>query len=199
VHPRKHSLEIVSIDEGIQIDRTDEQFLNVDSPRIETVQPLSKVNFERFVHFPTQESEIVSVDERIQIDRSDEQFENANLPRIKTLQQHSNVKLERISHQRKHPHSIFSIVLQIPTFPDVPTYRTIEIPSQQQMKSSISRKNSSFGSIQILIGPDVPSAEPFTWSTIAGIQIDVKNANGNSPRIETLELFLNVKLERLSS
>jgi hypothetical protein len=74
VKSRKHSLEIVSIDEGIQIDSSDEQLENADSPRVDTLQPISIVKMERFVQSWKQWLEMVSIDEGIQIDSSDEQL-----------------------------------------------------------------------------------------------------------------------------
>jgi hypothetical protein len=91
----KQSEEMVLIDEGIQIDWSDEQFSNADSPSFETLEPRSNVKRERFVQFRKQFSEMVSIDEGIQIDSSDEQLQNADSPRFETLQQLSNVKIER--------------------------------------------------------------------------------------------------------
>jgi hypothetical protein len=56
------------IDEGKQIDRSEEQPPNADSPRIETAEPGSKITFERPVQPPQQSAGIVSIDEGIQID-----------------------------------------------------------------------------------------------------------------------------------
>jgi hypothetical protein len=90
-----------SIDEGIQIDRSDEQDSNADLPRIEILEPDSNVKSERSSQLSKHESEMISMDEGIQIDRSDEQSSNADLPRIEILQPDSNVKSERFSHQWK--------------------------------------------------------------------------------------------------
>jgi hypothetical protein len=59
---------MVSIDEGIQIECSDEQFPNANSPRPETLQQLSNVKIERFLQPLKQFLEMVSTDEGIQID-----------------------------------------------------------------------------------------------------------------------------------
>jgi hypothetical protein len=68
---------MVSIDEGIQIDRSDEQVQNADVPRVETLQSLSNVKMERLPQLRKQSLEMISIDEGIQIDSSDEQLQNA--------------------------------------------------------------------------------------------------------------------------
>jgi anti-sigma regulatory factor (Ser/Thr protein kinase) len=73
VHLLKHSLEIVSTDEGILIDSSDEQFENADSPRIDTREPGSNVKLESFVQSEKHDFEMISIDEGIQIDRSETQ------------------------------------------------------------------------------------------------------------------------------
>jgi hypothetical protein len=64
----KQLSEIVSIDEGIQIDRSDEQNENAYSPRFETLQQLSNVKIERFMQLKKQFLEMISIDAGIQID-----------------------------------------------------------------------------------------------------------------------------------
>jgi hypothetical protein len=59
---------MISIDEGIQIDLSDVQSSNADSPRLEIWQPDSNVSSERPWQFKKQNPEIVSTDEGIQID-----------------------------------------------------------------------------------------------------------------------------------
>jgi hypothetical protein len=59
---------MVSIDEGIQIDGSDEQLENANAPRVVTRQQLSNVKIERFVQSKKQPDEMVSIDEGIQID-----------------------------------------------------------------------------------------------------------------------------------
>jgi hypothetical protein len=61
----KHSLETTSIDEGIQMARSDAQFRR--APRRETRQPDSNAKCERVRQFPKQGLEIVSIDAGIQI------------------------------------------------------------------------------------------------------------------------------------
>jgi hypothetical protein len=92
---------MVSIDEGIQIDWSDEQLSNAQQPSFETLQPFSNVKIERFVQLQKHFLEMVSIDEGIEIDWSDEQFSNADSPSFETLQQLSNVKMERFLQSRK--------------------------------------------------------------------------------------------------
>jgi anti-sigma regulatory factor (Ser/Thr protein kinase) len=69
----KQYSEIAATDEGIQIDRSEEQQANADLPRVESFEPGSNVTVERLRHERKQAIEIVSTDEGIQIDRTDEQ------------------------------------------------------------------------------------------------------------------------------
>jgi hypothetical protein len=78
----KQDLEIVSIDEGMQIDVSDEQFSKADSPRFERREPIAKVKCDRFRQSLKQNREIVSIDEGTQIDSSEEQNENADSPSV---------------------------------------------------------------------------------------------------------------------
>jgi hypothetical protein len=64
---------MVSMDEGMQIDSSDEQLENTDSPRRETRLPLSNVILRRLAHEQKHEREMVSMDEGKQIDASAEQ------------------------------------------------------------------------------------------------------------------------------
>jgi hypothetical protein len=47
VQNQKQHLEIISTDEGIQIDRSDKQFANADAPKVEIWQFESNVTVER--------------------------------------------------------------------------------------------------------------------------------------------------------
>jgi hypothetical protein len=58
-------LDIVSIDGGMQITSSDEQYANAHSPRIETLQPDSKTKLELVLQPQKQAREIVSIDEGI--------------------------------------------------------------------------------------------------------------------------------------
>jgi hypothetical protein len=69
----KQHLEIVTIDEGMEIDRSAQQSLNAASSRIETLAPDSNPKFDRFLQDVKQHLEMVSTDEGIVIDRSDQQ------------------------------------------------------------------------------------------------------------------------------
>jgi hypothetical protein len=59
---------MVSIDEGMQIDRSDEQFENAESPRCESRQLGSNVKTESLLQPRKQDLEIVSIDEGMQSD-----------------------------------------------------------------------------------------------------------------------------------
>jgi hypothetical protein len=76
-------------------DRRDEQFTHAYSPRVESVEPDSKLKSEKSGEMPKQCFEIVSPDDGIQIDWSDEQFSNAPSPKFETLEPDSNVKVKR--------------------------------------------------------------------------------------------------------
>jgi hypothetical protein len=62
------------MDEGMQIDRSDEQPANADSPSVESLEPDPNVNTERRTQGEKHDRDIVSIDEGRQIDRSDEHF-----------------------------------------------------------------------------------------------------------------------------
>jgi hypothetical protein len=64
----KQDLEIVSIDEGRQIDQSEEQWSKADSPRFESREPGSKVKCSRFRQDRKHSWAIVSTEEGMQID-----------------------------------------------------------------------------------------------------------------------------------
>jgi hypothetical protein len=68
VQEEKQELEIVSIDAGREINRSDEHFANADSSRIRTLLPASNRRFERLRQPQKQELEIVSIEEGMQIE-----------------------------------------------------------------------------------------------------------------------------------
>jgi hypothetical protein len=68
----KQDVQIVLIDEGIHILRSDEQDSKADFPRSRSREPLSNVKLERPQQRRKQNSQIVSIDEVMQIDLSDE-------------------------------------------------------------------------------------------------------------------------------
>jgi hypothetical protein len=68
VHPKKQWLGMFLIDEGIEIDRSEKQRENADSPRVEMRQPGANAKFARLLQSLKQEMEIVSTDEGMQID-----------------------------------------------------------------------------------------------------------------------------------
>jgi hypothetical protein len=65
---RKQWSKIVATDEGIQIDRSEAQNENADSPRTESREPGSNANVERFSQERKQLSGIASTDDKIGID-----------------------------------------------------------------------------------------------------------------------------------
>jgi hypothetical protein len=83
------------MDEGIQIDRSDEHFPNAASPRIAILEPGSKVRFDRFSQYLKQSAEILTMDEGMHKDRSDEQSTNADSPRIEHLEPGSKLNFDR--------------------------------------------------------------------------------------------------------
>jgi hypothetical protein len=56
------------IEEGIQIDSSHEQFPNAYSPRVESLDPASKVKSQRLMQEAKHSVEIVSIDDGRQID-----------------------------------------------------------------------------------------------------------------------------------
>jgi hypothetical protein len=62
------------MDEGRQIDESDEQLENADSPRVKSLHPDPNVTLESFSQQLKQPLQIVSTHEGIQIDCSDEQL-----------------------------------------------------------------------------------------------------------------------------
>jgi hypothetical protein len=68
LHDLKQDGQIVSIDDGIQIDSSDTQDPNASSPRVRTLEPHSNVKTDNLVHEQKQPAQIVSMDEGIQID-----------------------------------------------------------------------------------------------------------------------------------
>jgi hypothetical protein len=78
---KKHDLEIVSIDEGMQIDRSDEHLSNADSPRLAIWQPNSNATFERRSQLQKHRLGSASIDEGIQKYCGDNAFEEKKPPR----------------------------------------------------------------------------------------------------------------------
>jgi hypothetical protein len=63
----KHDMEMVSIDAGRQIDRSDSHPSKTNSPSFDILQPLSTVRLESLSQDWKQRSEIVSMDDGMQI------------------------------------------------------------------------------------------------------------------------------------
>jgi hypothetical protein len=68
LHLLKQKSGILSIDEGMQIDLSDEQCPNAESPRAENLEPDSNVKLERSLHLLKQKFGILYIDEGMQID-----------------------------------------------------------------------------------------------------------------------------------
>jgi hypothetical protein len=86
---------MVVTEEGIEIEKSDEQCENASSPIEESREPDSKVTVERDWHRQKDFWEMVLTEEGIQIDESDEQLENASSPIDESLERDSNVTVER--------------------------------------------------------------------------------------------------------
>jgi hypothetical protein len=82
---------MISTDEGIQIDSSDEQTQKAETPRIEIFEPPSIVNFRRLSHFSKHPSEMISTDDGIQIDSSDKHRRKAYFPRTESREPDSNL------------------------------------------------------------------------------------------------------------
>jgi hypothetical protein len=66
--PLKHDSEIVSIDEGRQMDRSDEQNENADCPRIESLEGVSNVKWKRVWQPLKHDFETISIDAGMQME-----------------------------------------------------------------------------------------------------------------------------------
>jgi hypothetical protein len=89
---------MISIDEGIQIDESDEQAANANFSIRESLESGSNVTVERVRHPKKQYLQITSTDEGIQIDESDEQYRNADFSIRASLESDSNVTIEAVRH-----------------------------------------------------------------------------------------------------
>jgi hypothetical protein len=98
---------MIPIEEGMQIDTSDEHHKNVNSPRTEILQPDSNVKDDRFPQLVKQLPETVSTDEGMQID-SNEQPRNADSPRIEIAEPSSNLRSESCPQPQKQDLEIVS-------------------------------------------------------------------------------------------
>jgi hypothetical protein len=153
-------LEILSVFEGMQTDRSDEQCRNADSSRAESRQPGSNIKVESFLQNAKQDFEMTSIDEGIQIDSSDIQAKNANSPRVEILQPVSKRIDKRQLHPEKHPVEIVSISLEIVTSSSVPRYRTRQTSPNETRKSPKTRKQQFPASTTIFLISDRIIAKP---------------------------------------
>jgi hypothetical protein len=88
---------MISTEEGMQIDESDEQYRNTDCSIRESLESGSKVTFERLSHRRKQFSQMISTEEGMQIDESDEQARNADFSIRESLESDSNLTFERLS------------------------------------------------------------------------------------------------------
>jgi hypothetical protein len=70
LQPSKQQPGMDFTDEGIQIDRSDEQHEKAPLPRVDSLERGSKATYERVLHRPQKAAEIVSIDDGIQIHRT---------------------------------------------------------------------------------------------------------------------------------
>jgi hypothetical protein len=75
---------MTSTEEGMQIDDSDQQLENADSPIRVSAEPVSNVTLDRVGHPSKHESQRIVTDEGMQIDESDVQFANAYGPKLTT-------------------------------------------------------------------------------------------------------------------
>jgi hypothetical protein len=93
----------------MQIDPSDEQEENADSPRIETRLPVSNVRLESLQQSAKHNLEMVSTEDGMQIDSTHGQLQNADSPRIETRLPLSNVTRDRNDNPAKYESEIISI------------------------------------------------------------------------------------------
>jgi hypothetical protein len=82
----------------MQIDESDEQLQNADSPIEESLESESNVTVESDLHARKDQFPSSLTEEGMQIDESDEQESNAFSPIGESLESDSNVNVERDSH-----------------------------------------------------------------------------------------------------
>jgi hypothetical protein len=82
----------------MQIDESEEQSANADSPRCESFEPDSNVTAERERHLKKHFSPSRSTEEGMQIDERDEHSENARLPMLQSSEPDSNVRVDKNRH-----------------------------------------------------------------------------------------------------
>jgi hypothetical protein len=98
LHSAKQDSQILSTEEGIQIDESDEHFENAQRLMHERVEPDSNVSVERKRQPSKQKSPICLSAEGIEIAESDEESENAASSMHKSFEPHSNPTDERGLH-----------------------------------------------------------------------------------------------------
>jgi hypothetical protein len=154
----KQSLEIMSIDEGIQIDRSWKQSQNAPDSRCESFEPESNATSDRPSQIMKQPPEIVSTDAGMQIDSSAEQKQKARSPRVEILLSDSHVQSESFQHPSnlteasdlhhlKQPAEIRLMALEIVISFWFPKYQISEVAPKSTIKPSQTRRNRFSGSI----------------------------------------------------
>jgi hypothetical protein len=92
---------MISTDEGIQIDESDEQYPNADCSIRESLDSLSKLTFDKVRQFQKLPPQMISTDEGIQIDESDEQCANAHFSIRESLDSFSKLTFDKVRHSQK--------------------------------------------------------------------------------------------------
>jgi hypothetical protein len=92
---------MTSIDEGMQIDESNEQRQNADLSICESLEFDSNLTHESSSHGEKQFSPMSSTDEGMQIDESDEQHEKADFSTCESLDFDSNITQERLVQVKK--------------------------------------------------------------------------------------------------
>jgi hypothetical protein len=131
---------MISTDEGIQIDESEEQARNAYCPIRESLELDSNVTFERVRHPEKQDSQMISTDEGIQIDESDEHSRNANSPIRVSREDDSNRTIETDVLPPKQPQLNSSIEAGISTSTPLPKYTTIDLHSKFIRKDPVTLK-----------------------------------------------------------
>jgi hypothetical protein len=89
---------MISTDEGIQIDESDEQHQNADCSIRESLDSLSNCTFDKVPHVEKPCSQMILRDDGIQMDESDEQSSNADFSICESLDSLSKLTFVKVRH-----------------------------------------------------------------------------------------------------
>jgi hypothetical protein len=195
----KQKSEMISTDDGMQIEGSNEQLENADLPKFETIHPLSNVTSESSLHEAKHDFGIVSIKEGIQIAFSDDQ-ENVHSPRLETRHPVSKRRTDTAVQRQKQPDSIPSTSCQMITSPPLPKYRTADVPSKFIRKSSQTSSEQLAASTRISRISESIIHMLFVLENSGGSQIEVRDEhprNADRPRLERREPLSKVRSERL--